>query len=134
MRAAGPEDDSKDDHYRGDREYSPGNSRGGVLRKIYSSRAHVFGARKLQVGEFLDRWRGLRFHRRGSGFDRTTFFLYCRGSGPRAIARAFRLPDLIGVDLSLSQTCKVVSDRLLVVESEMLGIGADKSFVEDAAG
>ena len=45
-----------------------------------------------------------------------------------------RLPDFVRVDLGLAQAGEVVVDRLLVVQAEMLGVGADEPFVEDAAG
>ena len=38
------------------------------------------------------------------------------------------------VDLRLAQASEVVRDGLFVVQSEMLGIGANESLVEDAAG
>ena len=49
-------------------------------------------------------------------------------------AGAFGFPDFVGVDLRLAQAGEVVGDGLFVVESEMLGVGANESLVEDAAG
>ncbi len=48
--------------------------------------------------------------------------------------RAFGFPDFVGIDLRLAQASEVVSDGLFVVQSEMLGIGANESLVEYAAG
>ena len=39
-----------------------------------------------------------------------------------------------GIDLSLAQAGEIGGDGFVVVESEMLGVGADEAFVEDAAG
>jgi len=46
----------------------------------------------------------------------------------------FRLPNFVGVDLRLAEASEVVGDGFFGVEAEMLGIGADESFVENAAG
>ena len=48
--------------------------------------------------------------------------------------RAFGFPNFVGIDLRLPQASEVVSDGLFVVQSEMLGIGANESLVEYAAG
>ena len=40
----------------------------------------------------------------------------------------------MGVDLSLAQAGKIVADGFFVVESEMLGVGADEPLVEYATG
>ena len=94
----------------------------------------MFGARKLQFGEFLDLNRGLRFRRGRSGLDEATFFWSCGAWLRRTGARRFRLPDFVGIDLCLAEAGKIVGDGLFVVETEMLGVGANESLVEDAAG
>lgn len=43
-------------------------------------------------------------------------------------------PDFVGVDLGLAQAGEIVGDGFFVVEAEMLGVGANESFIEDAAG
>ena len=44
------------------------------------------------------------------------------------------MPHFVRVDLSLTQAGEVVGDGLLVVESEMLGVGANETLVKDAPG
>lgn len=39
-----------------------------------------------------------------------------------------------GIDLSLAQAGEIGGDGFVVVEFEVLGVGADEAFVEDAAG
>ena len=46
----------------------------------------------------------------------------------------FRFPNFVRVDLCLAEAGEVVGDGFFVVQSEMLGIGADETFVEHAAG
>ncbi len=40
----------------------------------------------------------------------------------------------MGVDLRLAEAGEIVGDGFFVVQSEMLGVSADESLVEDAAG
>src|SRR5580693_1782074 len=40
----------------------------------------------------------------------------------------------LGRNLALAQGCEVIGDGLLFVEADLAGVGADKTFVEDAAG
>lgn len=40
----------------------------------------------------------------------------------------------VGVDLRLTQTRQVIVDRIFGIEAEMLGVGANESAIEDAAG
>ena len=55
-------------------------------------------------------------------------------SGRARLQRTFRFPDFVRIDLRLAEACEIVSDGLFGVQSEMLGVGADESLVEDAAG
>ena len=41
---------------------------------------------------------------------------------------------MVGFDLGLTQAGKIVVDCFFVVEAEMLGVGANKSAIEDAPG
>ena len=46
----------------------------------------------------------------------------------------FGLPGSLGLQLRLADTLEIFGDGFFGVESEMLGVGADESFIEDAAG
>lgn len=126
---ASPEDDGEDDDYDSDGDQAPGNSGAAVVEKFIARRLHMLGARELQVREFVIvvSGCGLRLQRGlAVGRERTLF-----GS---VGARRNGVPDFMGVDLGLAQADQVVADSVLVVEAEMLGIGANESLVEDAAG
>lgn len=87
-------------------------------------------AGKLQLGEFLDlHWR-LGFRGRLAGFGATGLV----GGGGAGKFRANRIPDFVGIDLRFAQAEKIVGDGFFVVEAEMLGVGPNESFIEDAAG
>ena len=100
----------------------------------------MFDAWKLEFGEFLDRGRGLHFC--GWGGECRLIGLYLgRPSQARFFRRsgawwrgALGLPDLVGIDLRLTKAGKIVGDGVFGVEPEMLGVGANESFVEDATG
>ena len=127
-------DEDDDDHYDG--KNSPGNLEGGLVGKIFAARAHIFGARQVKFGKFLDLDGRLGFHRRELGFDAASLLCRCR----RRLrfgwdrARRFGLPDFVGVDLRLAQAGEIVGNGFFVVESEMLRVGANESFIEHAAG
>lgn len=55
------------------------------------------------------------------------------GFGARIDTRA-GIPDLLRVDLRLAETVEIFVDRVFGVESEMFGVGANESFIEDAPG
>jgi len=134
VRAPSPEDDSEDYYDCGDDKNSPRNFGPGRAGETVSTRAYIFGARKLQFGEFPDLFRGLRFCHELVGFglvgpDQTRFLWH----SVACLTSLLRLPDLVGINLSLAQAGKILCDGFLVVESEMLGVGADESLVEDAA-
>jgi len=130
---ADKEDDAEYDHYDGGGKDSPGNFGTGVADEIVAARANVFGAGELQFGEFHDRRRRFGRGRRGLRLARFGYaWFFWRGWARRR--GRLRLPDFVGVDLGLAQAAEVVGDGLFVVESEMLGVGADETFVEDAAG
>ena len=40
----------------------------------------------------------------------------------------------MGIDLSFAEASEVVSHRLFVIEAEVLGVGANETFIKDAAG
>ncbi len=130
VRAASPENDSEDGDDGSDGKESPWNF-GRVGCEISAARMNVFGAGKLQFGEFFDLRRGLWFQGRQFGLAGAIFFERWRTWRRRGL---FRLPHLVSVDLRLAQASEIVSDGLFVVESEMLGVSADESLVEDAAG
>ena len=90
----------------------------------------MFSARKLQLGKLLDREGLLDFdfwlegtRQFGLGHD-----------WRMRVAPFGRIPSDVGVDLSLAQAGQVVVDGILGIEAEVLGVGADESFVEDSAG
>ena len=66
----------------------------------------------------------------GPGLGRGTRLL----AGDGARRWAVRIPDFVGIDLRLAQAGEIVGDGFFVVQAEMLGVGANESFVEDAAG
>src|SRR5579864_8875794 len=47
--------------------------------------------------------------------------------------RVFRFPDLVSIDLRLPQASEVVGNGIFAIQAEMLGVGANESFVEHAA-
>jgi len=124
-----PEKCGEEDDDEGEEESHPGNA-GCAVRGIGArGRADVFGAGKLEVGEFyffIDNGGGLRssFWRRGAWAPRES----------RAGRGSVGLADLVGFDLGLAKAGEVVVDGFFVVESELLGVGANESLVEDAAG
>ena len=107
--------------------------RAAIIQEFVPRRPHVFCARQLQLGEFFGRRERRRFEcglairseRAGLSRDGTL-----RGSGFGGDG----FPDLVGVNLGLAQGDEIVGDGFLAVEAEMLGVGANESFVEDAAG
>ena len=50
------------------------------------------------------------------------------------VLRSRAIPAAVGIDLCLAQAGQVVVDRFFGIEAEVLGVGADESAVEDAAG
>jgi len=98
--------------------------------EFFGRRAKVLHAGKLQLGEFLDLHRRLGFRGGLAGFGDAELV----GGGGAGKFGANRIPDFVGIDLRLAQADKVVGDGFFVVEAEMLGVGANESFIEDAAG
>ena len=149
MGAEGPEEDSENEDECGDGDDSPRNFAGRIFGKIIFAGVNIFGARKLEFGEFLDRWRlvfsfyfsclsdvlsGAPFRgMRRRDIGRDEWPLLRRRGAWIAVARAFRFPDFMGVDLRLAQAGEIVGDGIFGVESEVLGVGANESLVEDAA-
>jgi hypothetical protein len=121
-----PEGCSEDHDCGGGGDESPGNVGIASAKIFLLRRANVFGARKLQIRKFVgDRHWRLRLHGRlGVGRERA---LLRDGAGRR-------VPDFVGVDLGLAQAGEIVGDGLFVVETEVLGVSANESFIEDAAG
>ena len=152
MGTEGPEEDSENKDKCGDGDDPPRNFAGRIFGKIIFAGANIFGAGKLEFGESLDRWRlvfslyfsylsdvlsgapfrGLR-RRRDIGRDEWTLLRRRGAWGLLAIARALWFPDFMGVDLRLAQAGEIVGDGIFGVESEVLGVGANESLVEDAA-
>ncbi len=90
--------------------------------------------RKLQIREFLNLYRQSRFHRRFARVRRPSLFgngLALRGAW---FHRCFRFPDLLCIDLRLTQAGEIVADGFFVVQSQMFGISAYEAFVENASG
>jgi len=71
---------------------------------------------------------------RFQGYARDWAFgaLLCFRSAP-AVAW-FRVPPDVGIDLGLAQAREVIGDRIFRIQAKVLGVGADESFVEYAAG
>lgn len=91
----------------------------------------MFGAWELQLGEFFDLdGRLLGFDFRLNGARR--FGLDC--DGRLRSGRFGQIPSAVGVNLRLAQAGEVIVDRFLGVEAEVLGVRADESAIEDAAG
>lgn len=132
--AAYPKDDGQNNDYSGNGNDSPWNFNIRIARKIFSWRANVFGPWKLQARKFLDLQRRMRFRARLAGLEKTLF--RCDGAALRRPRqrRTFRFPDLVGVDLRLAEAGKIIGDGFFSIHSEMLGIGANESLVEDTAG
>ena len=128
--AARPEECSGEDDDEDKKRRHPG--KGFALCGIGSRRlAAVLRAGKLEVGEFyfLDGCMGFRCWLRRSWFgSRDRSGLRRRGS-----ADGRGLAELIGVNLGLAEAGEVVGDRFFVAEAKMLGVGANESFIEDAA-
>lgn len=126
---ARPKDDGQYEDHRGDRDQAPWNSGWRAVQKFLARRLHVFGAGQLQVGEFfvVVPRRGLRFQ---SGLAIRRERALFRSGG----MLGWGVPDFVGVDLGLAKTSEVVGDGILVVETEMFGVCANESLVEDTAG
>jgi hypothetical protein len=134
VRVAHPEYAGQNDYDGGDGKDSPRNFAVGVSAKTSPPVTQVFGARKLQVREFLNLYGRLRFRARNTGVGRTPLFRrrrVLRGARPRG---RLRFPEVVCIDLRLAQAGKIVADRFFVVQSEMLGVSADESLVEYASG
>lgn len=93
-------------------------------------RGNVLHTGKLQFREFLDLQRRLGFRRGLAGLGDAELVW---GGGARKFW-ANRIPDFVGIDLRFAQADKVIGDGFFVVEAEMLGVGANESFIEDPAG
>src|ERR1700757_2368795 len=134
MGAAYPKDDGQNNDYGGNGNDSPWNFNSRIGRKIFSWRTDVFGPRELQARKFLDMQRRLRFHSRLAGLEKTLF--RCDGAPLRGSHQrgTFRFPDLMGVDLRLAEAGQIIGNGFFGIHSEMLGIGADESLVENTAG
>ncbi len=90
----------------------------------------MFGAWKLQLGEFFDvdgRRLGIDFRLNGARW----FGLGCHGR--QRSGRSGQIPSVVGIDLRLAQAREVIVDCLLGVEAEVLGVRADESAIEHAA-
>lgn len=139
MSVANPEYESEYDNKCGDGENSPGKFARRFECQVFSTGAYVFGARKLQLGEFLDFRRNLRFHCGLCGLDEMRSFgaNFFWGSGVGfcwGLCGRLRIPDFVGVDLRLAQAGEVVGDGVFRIQAKMLGVSADESLVEYAAG
>ncbi len=130
---ASPEDESEDDDHGGDRDDAPGNFARRFQREIFAAGTNVLGTGELQAGKFLGCWRRFGSYDRLERFDGMRFF-GARSGWRYARRRGLRIPDFVSIDLRLAQASKVIGDGVLRIEAEMFGVGADETFVEDAAG
>ena len=127
-RVPGPQNDCEDEDYDGDGDDAPGSSGIAVAEEFFFRRMDIFGAGKLQVWEFVELGRGL---------DSESWFAVGRDGaffGSGRDRRRGRIPDFVGVHLGLAQASQIVGDGVFVVEAEVLGVGANESFVEDSTG
>ena len=138
-RVANPENGAEHDDDCGEGEDSPG--KGIVARdgEIYWCGADIFGARELQVRKFFFLFLDLDtrvFFESWLRVGRDGTFLRHGGSRSWSTRRdgTSGIPDFMRVDLRLAQSDEVVVDGFFGVVAEMLGVGADESFIEDAAG
>lgn len=129
-----PKNPGQDNGYGRDCDQSPGDSAGGMFREIAARRTDIFGARQLQVWKFLNLRRNLRLWDGRFGYGLAGFWLnlFCRNR--RGGGQSLRFPHFVRINLSLAQARDVFGHRFFVIEAEMLGVGANESFVEDAAG
>jgi len=126
-RASHPEKDPQNEDEGGNCDQLPGGE-GRSAEIFLLCRAHVLGAGKLQLREF-DLRGGLGFY---SDIGKWTL-----GALATAVSTAvawFCVPSGVRIDLCLAQAGEVVGDGIVGIQTEMLGIGADESLVEDAAG
>lgn len=134
-----PEQSSEQNHDRGYSNDSPRDRRVWIS-EIFGARPDVFGARELQLRDFffgdLDaRWRLVRLRtRRGLRLCRRP-----RSWRTRIGCRAaydpgwLWLANFVRLNLGLAQATEIVGDCIFVVEAEVLGVGPNESFIEDAA-
>ena len=125
-----PQEDCKDDHNGSGRDDGPGNGAFTVAAKISTRWPDIFDARQVQVRKLFDLDWGLRF--RGCFARFVGVKLASRGSAGGIGADG--LPDFLSADLRLAEADKIVGNGLVGIEAEMLGIGADESFIENTAG
>ena len=128
-----PEKDPQYKDERGSCKNLPGNPAALLIEEILPAGADVFRAWHLKVGQFLDLHRGCGLRRSRLGLN----LLRLRCMGFRSVTASSgsrRLPDLLRIDLRLAESSQIVANRLLCVQSEMLGVSADESFVKDATG
>src|SRR5579864_882868 len=129
-----PEGNSQADYEGGSHDESPRGTAGTLLQKFFSRGADVLRARQLQIGKFFDFERGRSF---GGCRFRTGFgclfwpglSVATRTSGGKWL----RIPNFLGIDLGLSKGREIIADGLFGIETEVLGIGANEAFIEDAA-
>jgi hypothetical protein len=105
------------------------------LTELPAGWTYIFRTQELQFGRFLNLNRIVVFRSRiCSGFgidgarsgDQRPFFSL---SGP-----FFGRPYGLGINLRLAEAGQVFVHGLFAVETNVLGVGANESFVEDAAG
>lgn len=125
---SGPEDNCQDKDDDGDGNDAPGSSGVTFAEEFLFGGMDIFGAGKLQVGEFIEFGSGLHAQRGFAiGRDRA---LFLRGGD----WRRSRVPDFVSIHLGLAEAGEIVGDGVSVVEAEVLGVGANESLVKDAAG
>jgi hypothetical protein len=84
----------------------------------------MFGARELQAGQFIFNLNRAAGSGRRVLAGEALIASRTRGGGRDAFLR---------VDLGLAES-KIIGDRFVIVQAEVLGVGANESFIEDAAG
>src|SRR5579885_1419480 len=96
------------------------------------SRTDIFLAREMEFGKFFH-FHGSFGLGRGTRSARSLYRLWFRS---RALLgfRLWGLPRLLCFNLRLPHLVEIFVDGFFGIETELLGVGANESFVENAAG
>ncbi len=127
---SGPQEERREQEASGGGDSYPGNAGRRTAEILLLRGTDMFGAWKLQLGEFFDIDRRRDFNFRLERLSRR-FARYDRRVWATTLGR---VPSVMRVYLRLPQAREVVVDGILGIEAEVLGVCADKSFIEDSAG
>ena len=103
------------------------------MQKFLFRRADILNAWELEFGKFFDLnrrlWLGYwleRTWRDGLGLEGLGW------EGLVRVAAIWCIPAAVRVDLRLPQASQIVVDRIFGIQTEVLGVSADESAIEDA--